>query len=181
MIYNKTLHTGYVNSIASVEYRIIYLTRFHRARGSFISKRSCDYAIAGCSGRRTYFAHWTLLSKWLAKWSYALRRYQMLITAQPAPLTRALQKHHTPVGDLYAATRHGRMKRCFTGLPRSAGWPTFDIALFHTVRLKAAPHPDFLVEQDHGEQVWRRGETTDAYHRAHQRNLIRRLRLIPGP
>ncbi|EDW1774913.1 hypothetical protein S884_005071, partial [Salmonella enterica subsp. diarizonae] len=45
-------------------------------------------------------------------------------------------------------------------------------------------HPDFLVEQDHGEQVWRRGEqvwrrgeTTDAYHRAHQRT-IRRLRLI---
>ncbi len=26
----------------------------------------------------------------------------------------ALQKHHTPVGDLYAAIRHGRMKRCFS-------------------------------------------------------------------
>lgn len=26
----------------------------------------------------------------------------------------ALQKHHTPVGDLYVAIRHGRMKRCFS-------------------------------------------------------------------
>ncbi len=26
----------------------------------------------------------------------------------------ALQKHPTPVGDLFAAIRHGRMKRCFS-------------------------------------------------------------------
>ncbi|MCI7964704.1 hypothetical protein GOY60_27360, partial [Klebsiella pneumoniae] len=26
----------------------------------------------------------------------------------------ALQKHHTPVGDLFVAIRHGRMKRCFS-------------------------------------------------------------------
>ena len=29
-------------------------------------------------------------------------------------IDQALQKHHTPVGDLFVAIRHGRMKRCFS-------------------------------------------------------------------
>ncbi|SVJ78638.1 Uncharacterised protein [Klebsiella pneumoniae] len=29
-------------------------------------------------------------------------------------IDQALQKHPTPVGDLFAAIRHGRMKRCFS-------------------------------------------------------------------
>lgn len=89
----------------------------------------------------------------------------------------ALQKHRTPVGDLYAAIRHGRMKRCF-----SRGTAISWLAHFLTSHAFAISgfkqrHPDFLVEQDHGEQVWRRGETTDEYHRAHQRT-VRRLRRI---
>jgi hypothetical protein len=37
----------------------------------------------------------------------------------------ALQKHHTPVGDLFAAIRHGRMKRASAAVPPLAGWRTF--------------------------------------------------------
>lgn len=89
----------------------------------------------------------------------------------------ALQKHHTPVGDLYAAIRHGRMKRCF-----SRGTAIIWLAHFltsHAFTLSGFKqrHPDFLVEKDHGEQVWHRGETTDEYHRAHRRT-VRRLRRI---
>ena len=89
----------------------------------------------------------------------------------------ALQKHHTPVGDLYAAIRHGRMKRCF-----SRGAAISLLAHFLTSHSFARSgfkqrDPDYLVEQDHGEQVWRRGETTDEYRRAHQRT-VRRLRRI---
>ncbi|MFT8077252.1 hypothetical protein ACMYL5_23280, partial [Salmonella enterica subsp. enterica serovar Typhimurium] len=81
------------------------------------------------------------------------------------------------VGDLYAAIRHGRMKRCFSR-DTAIRWLAHFLTSHSFTRsgLKQR-HPDFLVEQDHGEQVWRRGETTDAYHRAHQRT-IRRLRLI---
>lgn len=89
----------------------------------------------------------------------------------------ALQKHHTPVGDLYAAIRHGRMKRCFSR-NTAISW----LAHFLTSHAFALSgfkqcHPDFLVEKDHGEQLWHRGETTDEYQRAHQRT-VRRLRRI---
>ncbi|EJK8887012.1 hypothetical protein ACQLT9_005647 [Salmonella enterica subsp. diarizonae] len=89
----------------------------------------------------------------------------------------ALQKYDTPVGDLYVAMRHGRMKRFFSR-DTAIRW----LAHFLTSHSFARSgfkqrHPDFLVEQDHGEQVWHRGETTDEYHRAHKR-CVRRLRRI---
>ncbi|WP_142478549.1 hypothetical protein [Klebsiella oxytoca] len=88
----------------------------------------------------------------------------------------ALQKHHTPVGDLYAAIRHGRMKRCFSR-NTAISW----LAHFLTSHAFALSgfkqrRPDFLVEHE-GVEMWCRGETTDEYHRAHQRT-VRRLRRI---
>ncbi|ECR8540919.1 hypothetical protein F2E11_20735 [Salmonella enterica] len=102
----------------------------------------------------------------------------MLDNRTASAIDLALQKHHTPVGgDLYAAIRHGRMKRCFSRDTAIRWLAHFLTSHSFTRSGFKQRHPDFLVEQDHGEQVWRRGETTDAYHRAHQRT-IRRLRLI---
>ncbi|STS78659.1 Uncharacterised protein [Klebsiella pneumoniae] len=48
----------------------------------------------------------------------------------------ALQKHHTPVGDLYAAIRHGRMKRCFSrGYRHQLAGPLSDVAYLRFVRV----------------------------------------------
>ncbi len=101
----------------------------------------------------------------------------MLDNHAASAIDLALQKHHTPVGDLYAAIRHGRMKRCFSRDTAIHWLAHFLTSHSFTQSGFKQRHPDFLVEQDHGEQVWHRGETTDAYHRAHQRT-IRRLRLI---
>lgn len=88
----------------------------------------------------------------------------------------ALQKYHTPVGNLYAAIRHGRMKRCF-----SRDTAIRYLAFFMTTRAFQCSgfqqrQPDVLVERE-GVKMWRRGETTDEYSLAHQRT-IRRLRRI---
>ncbi|EAM2865512.1 hypothetical protein AHS81_17380 [Salmonella enterica] len=101
----------------------------------------------------------------------------MLDNRTASAIDLAFQIHHTPVGNLFVAMRHGRMKRCFSR-DTAIRWLAHFLTSHSFTRsgLKQR-HPDFLVEQDHGEQVWRRGETTDAYHRAHQRT-IRRLRLI---
>ncbi|EIS4516190.1 hypothetical protein LY097_004679 [Salmonella enterica] len=101
----------------------------------------------------------------------------MLDNRTASAIDLALQKYDTPVGDLYAAIRHGRMKRCFSRDTAIRWLAHFLTSHSFTRSGFKQRHPDFLVEQDHGEQVWRRGETTDAYHRAHQRT-IRRLRLI---
>lgn len=50
----------------------------------FISKTVASHAIAGCLTTNT-FALWTLLSKWLAKWSYALKRLLVALTAIRIP------------------------------------------------------------------------------------------------
>lgn len=50
----------------------------------FISKTVVSHAIAGCLTTNT-FALWTLLSKWLAKWSYALKRLLVALTAIRIP------------------------------------------------------------------------------------------------
>ncbi|EFQ4654673.1 hypothetical protein PF467_004081 [Salmonella enterica] len=101
----------------------------------------------------------------------------MLDNRTASAIDLALQKHHTPVGDLYAAIRHGRMKRCFSRDTAICWLAHFLTSHSFTRSGFKQRYPDFLVVQDHGEQVWRRGETTDAYHRAHQRT-IRSLRLI---
>ncbi|EBR0843136.1 hypothetical protein BRO79_06560 [Salmonella enterica] len=89
----------------------------------------------------------------------------------------AFQKHQTPVGNLFVAMRHGRMKRCF-----SRDTAIRYLAFFMTTRAFAASgfacrHPDVKVSHPvHGE-VWERGDVTKEYHFAHQR-CIRRLRRI---
>ncbi len=50
----------------------------------FISKTAVLHAIAGFL-KMSIFALWTLLSKWLAKWSYALKRLLVALTAIRIP------------------------------------------------------------------------------------------------
>lgn len=88
----------------------------------------------------------------------------------------ALQKHQTPVGDLYAAIRHGRMKRCF-----SRDTAIRYLAFFMTSRTFSRSgfeqrHPRVRIDRDDME-VWRDGETKAEYLSAHQR-CVRRLRRI---
>ncbi|EHD9189852.1 hypothetical protein Q2589_003271 [Salmonella enterica] len=89
----------------------------------------------------------------------------------------ALQKHHTPVGPLFVAMRHGRMKRCFSR-DTAIRW----LAYFMTTRAFEASgfkcrHPDAkVVHPVHGEKRLR-GNVTCEYHMAHKR-CIRRLRRI---
>lgn len=85
----------------------------------------------------------------------------------------AFQIHHTPVGNLFVAMRHGRMKRCF-----SRDTAIRYLAFFMTTWAFEASgfmcrHPDVKM---HGE-VWERGDITKEYHFAHQR-CVRRLRRI---
>ncbi|EPT4022371.1 hypothetical protein ACVQMG_000530 [Enterobacter roggenkampii] len=91
----------------------------------------------------------------------------------------AFQKHHTPVGDLYVAARHGRMKRCFSR----------DTAIRHLAHFLASHafavsgfekrYPD--VQKIHPDKpdltCWLRGDLTHEYRQAHQRT-VRRLRRI---
>lgn len=88
----------------------------------------------------------------------------------------AFQKYHTPVGDLFVAARHGRMKRCFSR----------DTAIRHLAHFLASHafassgflerHPDVRKTGPDGE-VWLRGNVTLEYFEAHQRT-VRRLRRI---
>ena len=89
----------------------------------------------------------------------------------------ALKKHDTPVGPLFVAQRHGRIKKCF-----SRDTAIRYLAFFMTTWAFEASgfpcrHPDVLVDMDHGERAWRRGDVTAEYLVAHQR-CIRRLRRI---
>ncbi|MGK4413853.1 hypothetical protein ACSMDY_01840 [Raoultella ornithinolytica] len=91
----------------------------------------------------------------------------------------ALQKHHTPVGDLFAAIRHGRMKRCF-----SRGTAIRYLAYFMTSRAfeRSGFHqryPDVqMVNPDNPDlNHWKRGGVTQEYFCAHRRT-VRRLRRI---
>lgn len=89
----------------------------------------------------------------------------------------ALQKHDTPVGPLFVAERHGRMKKCF-----SRDTAIRYLAFFMTSHAFERSgfqqrHPDALsVHPVHGE-AWVRGGVTREYYVAHQR-CIRRLRRI---
>ncbi|MDG1643727.1 hypothetical protein DA718_12585 [Klebsiella huaxiensis] len=91
----------------------------------------------------------------------------------------ALQKHHTPVGLLFAAVRHGRVKRCFsrdTAIRYLAFFMTSEA--FERSGFKQR-YPDVQIVHPITPQLncWERGEATREYHRAHQR-CIRRLRRI---
>lgn len=89
----------------------------------------------------------------------------------------ALKKHDTPVGPLFVAQRHGRIKKCF-----SRDTAIRYLAFFMTTWAFEASgfpcrHPDVRsVHPIHGE-AWERGGVTREYYMAHQR-CIRRLRRI---
>lgn len=89
----------------------------------------------------------------------------------------ALKKHDTPVGPLFVAQRHGRIKKCF-----SRDNAIRYLAFFMTTWAFEASsfpcrHPDVRsVHPIHGE-VWERGGVTHEYYMAHQR-CVRRLRRI---
>lgn len=88
----------------------------------------------------------------------------------------AIQQFDTPVGALFAASRHGRMKKCFsrdTAIRYLAFFMTTEA--FERSGFKQR-HPDVRIDRD-DIPMWRRGETTDEYQAAHQRT-IRRIRRI---
>lgn len=88
----------------------------------------------------------------------------------------AIQKFETPVGTLYAAQHHGRIKRCF-----SRDTAIRYLAYFMTSHSFARSgfkerHPDVRIDRD-DIPMWHRGETTNEYLAAHER-CVRRLRRI---
>ncbi|CZU17630.1 Uncharacterised protein [Enterobacter hormaechei] len=88
----------------------------------------------------------------------------------------ALQRHDTPVGPLFVAVRHGRIKKCFT-----RDTAIRYLAFFMTTEAferSGFPqrHPPVRIDRDDRE-VWRDGETKAEYLAAHQR-CVRRLRRI---
>ncbi|MGV4076360.1 hypothetical protein ACV8UU_12945 [Citrobacter freundii] len=101
----------------------------------------------------------------------------MIYNRTASAIDLAFQIHHTPVGNLFVAMRHGRMKRCF-----SRDTAIRYLAFFMTTWAFEASgfmcrHPDVKVcHPVHGE-VWERGGVTKEYHFAHQR-CVRRLRRI---
>ncbi|EMM0437631.1 hypothetical protein RVY09_001561 [Citrobacter freundii] len=88
----------------------------------------------------------------------------------------ALQKHDTPVGSLFVAVRHGRIKKCF-----SRDTAIRYLAFFMTTEAFKRSgfqqrHPRVRIDRDDME-VWRDGETKAEYLAAHQR-CVRRLRRV---
>lgn len=91
----------------------------------------------------------------------------------------ALQKHDTPVGPLFIAAHHGRMKKCFsrdTAIRYLAFFMTSHVFARHGFRQR---HPDVLRAHPVNPEIncWERGGVTLEYTEAHQR-CIRRLRRI---
>ncbi|WP_444878193.1 hypothetical protein [Citrobacter koseri] len=101
----------------------------------------------------------------------------MINNRTASAIDQALQKHGTPVGPLFVAERHGRIKKCF-----SRDTAIRYLAFFMTTWAFEASgfkcrHPDVKVRHPvHGE-VWQRGGVTREYLMAHQR-CERRLRRI---
>lgn len=90
----------------------------------------------------------------------------------------AFQKHHTPVGPLYAVIRHGRIKKCF-----SRDTAIRYLALFMTTLAFERSgfrqrHPDTLINHPEYGEVWQRGAVTTEYHLAHQRCERRLCRIL---
>ncbi|MEF3686201.1 hypothetical protein [Citrobacter freundii] len=88
----------------------------------------------------------------------------------------SLQKYATPVGPLFVAARHGRIKKCF-----SRDTAIRYLAFFMTTEAFKRSgfqqrHPRVRIDRDDME-VWRDGEIKAEYLAAHQR-CVRRLRRI---
>lgn len=88
----------------------------------------------------------------------------------------AFQKYHTPVGDLFVAAHHGRMKRCFSRDTAIRYLAHFLTSHAFARSGFAERHPDTREMRSDGE-VWVRGAVTQEYSLAHQRT-VRRLRRI---
>jgi hypothetical protein len=92
-------------------------------------------------------------------------------------IDQALQRYDTPVGPLFVAEYHGRMKKCF-----SRDTAIRYLAFFMTSHAFARSgfqqrHPDVRsIHPVHGE-VWERGCVTREYHVAHRR-CVRRIRRL---
>jgi|SRR5690606_1648620 len=91
----------------------------------------------------------------------------------------ALQKHDTPVGPLFVAALHGRMKKCF-----SRDTAIRYLAFFMTSHAFERSgfqqrHPDVQAVHPLNPELncWQRGGVTTEYFMAHQR-CVRRLRRI---
>lgn len=90
----------------------------------------------------------------------------------------AFHKYDTPVGPLFVAKRHGRIKKCF-----SRDTAIRHLAFFMTTMTferSGFPqrHPDEKVTSPGvPHEMWRNGESTDEYLAAHQR-CVRRLRRL---
>lgn len=91
----------------------------------------------------------------------------------------ALQKHDTPVGPLFVAVRHGRIKKCFT-----RDTAIRYLAFFMTSEAFERSgfeqrHPDVQAVHPLKPELncWLRGGVTHEYFMAHQR-CVRRLRRI---
>ena len=91
----------------------------------------------------------------------------------------ALQKHDTPVGPLFVAVRHGRIKKCFTrdtAIRYLAFFMTSEA--FYRSGFEQR-HPDVQAVHPLNPELncWQRGGVTTEYFMAHQR-CVRRLRRI---
>jgi hypothetical protein len=88
----------------------------------------------------------------------------------------ALQ-HPTPVGDLFAAIRHGRMKRCFSRIPQFVTWRSSDLELWAFLVSSSVIRTQVIHPLNPELSSWQRGAVTTEYFNAHQRT-VRRLRRI---
>ncbi|ASD58255.1 MULTISPECIES: hypothetical protein [Enterobacter cloacae complex] len=91
----------------------------------------------------------------------------------------ALQQHDTPVGPLFVAVRHGRIKKCFTrdtAIRYLAFFMTSEA--FYRSGFEQR-HPDVQAVHPLNPELncWQRGGVTTGYFMAHQR-CVRRLRRI---
>lgn len=103
----------------------------------------------------------------------------MIDNRTASAIDQALQKHDTPVGPLFVAERHGRIKKCF-----SRDTAIRYLAFFMTTWAFEASgfpcrHPDVLAAHPLNPDLncWQRGGVTHEYCMAHQR-CERRLRRI---
>lgn len=92
-------------------------------------------------------------------------------------IDQALQKYGTPVGPVFVAEYHGRMKKCF-----SRDTAIRYLAFFMTTRCFERSgfrqrHPDVLTIHPTFGEAWERGGVTREYFMAHKR-CMRRLRRI---
>ncbi|EES1525179.1 hypothetical protein EG472_004844, partial [Escherichia coli] len=94
----------------------------------------------------------------------------MIDNRTASAIDQALQKHDTPVGPLFFVTRHGRTKKCLTRKTAIRY-----LAFFMTTRAfersgfrQRYPDKRFIFN---GNEIWKRGESTTEYTRAHQRTI----------